>query len=233
MFRTVPLHIIRSFSLYTQQWYMSYRFADSLRAAVSKPVWHTPLLCVKWKTPGDVQSNCPKHVEFYSKNKFEKLVHLIGFVISIILFYSLLFNTISVSTKVFLLSPVCTVYHDKDEAFVQNKLVLSARKRTGVLLHCMTVEWCVRDWVHNSHKFRSGPKFWFIGSLVQACVTFTYNTCTWASPIEWGQFDTRFNWYIYNKLKLKLSCTNFSFVIKFMFVPLRYTNACKDSREIL
>ena len=33
MFRTVPLSIIRSFSLYTQQWYMSYRFADSLREA--------------------------------------------------------------------------------------------------------------------------------------------------------------------------------------------------------
>jgi len=32
MFRTVPLSIIRSFSLYTQQWYMSYRSADSLRA---------------------------------------------------------------------------------------------------------------------------------------------------------------------------------------------------------
>ena len=32
MFRTVPLSIIRSFSLYTHQWYMSHRFADSLRA---------------------------------------------------------------------------------------------------------------------------------------------------------------------------------------------------------
>ena len=31
MLRTVPLSIIRSFSLYTQQWYISYRFADSLR----------------------------------------------------------------------------------------------------------------------------------------------------------------------------------------------------------
>jgi hypothetical protein len=31
MFRTVPLSIIRSFSLYTQQWYMSCRFADSLQ----------------------------------------------------------------------------------------------------------------------------------------------------------------------------------------------------------
>ena len=29
MFRTVPLSIIRTFSLYTQQWYMSYKLADS------------------------------------------------------------------------------------------------------------------------------------------------------------------------------------------------------------
>ena len=32
MLWTVPLPIIRSFSLYTQQWYMSYRFVDNLRA---------------------------------------------------------------------------------------------------------------------------------------------------------------------------------------------------------
>jgi hypothetical protein len=32
MFRTVVLFIVKSFSLNTQQWYMSYRFADSLRA---------------------------------------------------------------------------------------------------------------------------------------------------------------------------------------------------------
>jgi len=41
------------------------------------------LLCVQWKTPDDEQRNCPKHVEFYSKNKFEKLVHLVGFIIRI------------------------------------------------------------------------------------------------------------------------------------------------------
>jgi len=27
------------------------------------------------KTPDDGQRNCPKHVEFYSKNKFEKIHH--------------------------------------------------------------------------------------------------------------------------------------------------------------
>ena len=33
--------------------------------------------------PDDGQRNCPKHAEFYSKNKFEKLVHLVGFIIRI------------------------------------------------------------------------------------------------------------------------------------------------------
>jgi len=60
MFRRVPLSIIRSFFYCTH----------------SNPVWHMPLLCVQWKTPDDGQMSCPKHVEFYSKNKFEKLVHL-------------------------------------------------------------------------------------------------------------------------------------------------------------
>ena len=39
-----------------------------------------PSLCVQWKTADDGQRNCPKRVEFYSKNKFEKLVHLVGFI---------------------------------------------------------------------------------------------------------------------------------------------------------
>ena len=43
--------------MYTHQCYTSYRFADSLQAG---------------------QRNCPEHVEFYSRNKFEKLVHLVG-----------------------------------------------------------------------------------------------------------------------------------------------------------
>jgi len=44
MFQTVPMSIIRSFSLYTQQWYMSYRFADSLWAGSAwnrVPSWWT------------------------------------------------------------------------------------------------------------------------------------------------------------------------------------------------
>ena len=39
------------------------------------------LLCIQYQTPDDGQKTCPKHVKFYSKNKFEKLVHLVSFII--------------------------------------------------------------------------------------------------------------------------------------------------------
>jgi len=75
MFRTVPLSIIslRAGSGRSDQ--------DGTSWSCSQAVWHIPLLCVQWKTPDDGQRNCPKHVEFYSKNKFEKLVHLVGFIV--------------------------------------------------------------------------------------------------------------------------------------------------------
>ena len=85
-----------------------------LRTAVRKTVWHTPLLCVQWKTPDDGQMNCPKRTEFHSKNKFEKLVHLVGLIIwnasrctvtwtakKIILFF-LIRNAIYVSISLFI-----------------------------------------------------------------------------------------------------------------------------------
>jgi len=39
------------------------------------------LLCIEYKAPADGQKTCLKHVDFYSKNKFEKLMHLVGFII--------------------------------------------------------------------------------------------------------------------------------------------------------
>ena len=49
---------------------------------LSAKLYDMPLLCVySKKTPDDGQRNCSKHVEFHSKNKFEKLVHLGGFII--------------------------------------------------------------------------------------------------------------------------------------------------------
>jgi hypothetical protein len=41
------------------------------------------LLCIQYKTPDDGQKTCPKHVEFHSKSKSEKLVHFVDFIIRI------------------------------------------------------------------------------------------------------------------------------------------------------
>ena len=62
MFRTVFPSIIRSSKLHIPQ-----------------QVYVEQLL------PDDGQKTCPKHVEFYSKNKFERLVHLVGFIVRIAL----------------------------------------------------------------------------------------------------------------------------------------------------
>jgi len=42
------------------------------------------------KTPDDGQRNCPKHVKFHSKNRFVKLMHLVGFIIRQIPVFDLL-----------------------------------------------------------------------------------------------------------------------------------------------
>jgi len=47
MFRTVLLLIIRSFSLYTQHWYISYIFVDSFRAG---PGWYCSSLLVLFES---------------------------------------------------------------------------------------------------------------------------------------------------------------------------------------
>jgi len=71
MFRTVLLSTIRSFPLYTQQWCMSYRFADSLGAGSGwnypDPVWHYTIAVCTVKAPDDGQRNCPKHVVSFQK----------------------------------------------------------------------------------------------------------------------------------------------------------------------
>jgi hypothetical protein len=71
------------FTVHTAVVYVNTGLLTACSQALSKPVWHTPLLCVQWKTPDDGQRNCLKHVEFYSKNKFEKSVHLVGFIMSV------------------------------------------------------------------------------------------------------------------------------------------------------
>jgi len=64
MFRTVSLSIIRTIVLYDI--YLS--------------------LCVQCYTPDEGQRHCPKHVESHSKNNFEKLVLLVGFIARIYIY---------------------------------------------------------------------------------------------------------------------------------------------------
>ena len=84
MFRTIFPSIIMSSRLYIQQQAFVkqiLRVLTSKQTAVS--VW---LLYVQSCTPDDGRKDRPKHVECYSKiNKFDTLVHLVGFTIEIIL----------------------------------------------------------------------------------------------------------------------------------------------------
>jgi hypothetical protein len=76
MFLKVPLSIIRSFRLYTQHWYMSYKSRirmelSSILILVASCQQTIPLLCVQWKTPADGQRKCPKHVVSFQEYIWE------------------------------------------------------------------------------------------------------------------------------------------------------------------
>ena len=61
MFRTVPLSIIRNFTPYTQQWYMSYRFGDSSRAiSILVKTYSTAVCTVKnsWWWTEELSETC-------------------------------------------------------------------------------------------------------------------------------------------------------------------------------
>jgi hypothetical protein len=55
-----------------------------LHCTHSNGICHTGLLTACEQDEdgtADGKRNCPKHVEFHPKNKFKKLVHLVGFII--------------------------------------------------------------------------------------------------------------------------------------------------------
>jgi len=54
---------------------------SSIIPSCSSIGWQYLKLSVQWETPDDGQKNCPKHADFDSKNKCEKSVHLVGFII--------------------------------------------------------------------------------------------------------------------------------------------------------
>jgi hypothetical protein len=76
MFRTVPLSIIRSFSLYTHQWNILILLYSCLQTCVTYTVAECTVRNSWWWTE-ELSETC--RVSF--PNKFEKLVHLVGFII--------------------------------------------------------------------------------------------------------------------------------------------------------
>ena len=81
MFRTVPLSIIRSFSLYTQQWY-SWQLASRILLASCQQICMTYTIAVcTVKNSGWWTEELSKICRVLFKKKIEKLVHLVGFII--------------------------------------------------------------------------------------------------------------------------------------------------------
>jgi len=89
MFQTVPLSISPSLGVFHCTHSNDICHTGLLTACEKDPacklsanlndIYHC---CVySEKTPDDGQRNCPKQVEFHSKNKSEKLVHLVGLII--------------------------------------------------------------------------------------------------------------------------------------------------------
>ena len=87
--RTVLLSIIRSlFNVHSAMVYvtevcrqLSSRSIRSCSKAVYKPVWHTPLLSVQWINSWWWTEELSEICRVSCRNKFVKLVHLVGFII--------------------------------------------------------------------------------------------------------------------------------------------------------
>ena len=79
------VHHQESSTLYTGIGLRRTGHADCLLASSEHNLYDIHLLLyVQCWNPDDGQKTCPKHVEFYSKNKFEKLQHLVGFIVGIV-----------------------------------------------------------------------------------------------------------------------------------------------------
>jgi hypothetical protein len=81
MFRALPLSIIRSYSLYTQQCYMSYSFVDSFRAAGSGWICSSILILLECCLQTCTAFTIAERTVSFQNTNFEKLVHLVGFII--------------------------------------------------------------------------------------------------------------------------------------------------------
>ena len=84
-FRNKTLHLSDSSSVHHQEFFHCTHsngicHTGLLTAVTNTCMTYTIAVCTV-KNPDDGQRNCPKHLEFHYKNKFEKLLYLVGFII--------------------------------------------------------------------------------------------------------------------------------------------------------
>jgi hypothetical protein len=111
------------YSLYTQQWYISYNFVDSFRArpscskAVYKIVWHRPLLSGQWINSWWWTEGLSETCRVSCQNKFVKLVHVVGFIVTKFVTMpghtNVKFNK-KISDNVIFLKPNPTTWHSRE-----------------------------------------------------------------------------------------------------------------------
>ena len=86
------------------------------------------LPCAQCQTPDEGQRNCPKHFEFYYKNKFENLVHLVGFIIRI--YHDARSSECQICIRKFI---ICAIF------FSGHSITLEMYRLCLIIVHCKSV----------------------------------------------------------------------------------------------
>ena len=180
------MSIIRSFLLYTQQWYMSYRFADSCQQTC---MTYTNVVCTaknSWWWTEELSET--RGVLF--QNKFEKLVYLVGFIIIIYILLFIEYNG-DVSPdiiKCYWMLPIhaSQLVSDNKDDFIHDPQSLMPCFWLNTIIHSRIIVWfaskrCCNLWKWSGLRLSSCEIIHTCG----LCYTtrpgnFTF-TCTWPS----------------------------------------------------
>ena len=139
--------------------------------AVSKPVWHIPLLCVQWKTPGDRQRNCPKHGEFCSKNKIWEISASSWFYYNNLSRCTVTWTVKGIRCQVkadkLFIDPLCTTWH-------------------SAIHYSVLTPWCrvILQKLTGLQLVKKFPAFYGTRRFITALTSVRHLSLSWASPIQ-------------------------------------------------
>jgi len=144
----------------------------SCSQAVSKTVWHIPLLRVQWKTPDDGQRKCPNYVEFYLKK------YILEISASSWFYYKNSFRHVSVK--------LVTLTVRNLNSFVRDKLYIGLLFR-----YCFSSLWSffIFFWSHICNAHNLHPCSFSYPPIESTCQVFYFITVSSARTalIEWTQ----------------------------------------------